>query len=281
MNCLHCQNPLPDKDAVCPVCGTTQEQYASKETLAESASTLQEAVTQETPKPEEVASSVTRTDRPFSLIATSVCLSRTLGIPRFNPPIRATTLFSIWAFLLGPIYYLFAGMWRKAIVVAVLMVPIRFSFYFDNDNAQLLHFLSEEYGLFTLALEILSIIFALLYCLGRRFSAFLAATAFLGLFVFGEVHLDYLNLGVGSAFTWLNSRFVWEALCTVGVFSLLSRSPVSSACTLLIGLSFWQAGLPIATLPPVVLPVLLAVFCGMMATYDRYRARVLRKKFWW
>lgn len=285
MNCPQCQNPLSDNASVCAVCGTAREQNAFEKTHEEPVSALHEIIAQKTPvEPEKTVApvpSITRTDRLFSLIAASVCLSRTFGVPNFSPHIRATTLFNFWAFLLGPLYYLFTGMWRKAIVIALLMVPIRFFFYVDNDNAPLRHFLSEEYGLFTLAVEILCIVFVLLYCLGRRFSAFLAATAFLGVFIFGEIHLGYLNLGISSAFAWFNSRFVWEALCSVGFFSLLARRPVDSACTLLVGLAFWQAGLPITTLPPEILPALLAVLCGMMATYDRYRLRVLHKTFWW
>ncbi|MEG2004973.1 MAG: zinc-ribbon domain-containing protein [Bilophila sp.] len=272
MHCPQCRESLPDGVSLCPVCGATLAVGAPPASTPDTASAASPAGT---------SASASRTNRLFSIIAASVCTSQRFGIARFKPPIRATTLFSAWAFLFGPLYFLCVGLWRKSLTLALLMAGTRLPLLMDSDTRQLLSFLNDAYGLFSVALNFLSVLFTLLFCLGHRFLASLVALVFVFVFIDGEMRLEHLDLGISSAFVWFNSGCVWESVCALGFFCLLDRRLVGTVCSLLSGLLLWQAGLPIATLPPVILPALLTVLCGMMATYDRYRTRVLHQTFWW
>ncbi|MFR1532276.1 MAG: hypothetical protein ACLSTO_00335 [Bilophila wadsworthia] len=58
----------------------------------------------------------------------------------------------------------------------------------------------------------------------------------------------------------------------------LGRCWLGFAAILIDGLALWYVGclnLPVPVLPAAAFPV----FCGMMATYDRYRKDVLRRRF--
>ena len=93
--------------------------------------------------------------------------------------------------------------------------------------------------------------------------------------------LRYIGPGFGTAYAWLNMSIIWKALFQAGLFSLLGRCWLGLAVILIDGLALWYVGLPL-NLPVSVLPAAaFPVFCGMMATYDRYRKDVLRETFWW
>ena len=70
-----------------------------------------------------------------------------------------------------------------------------------------------------------------------------------------------------------------EALFQAGLFSLLGRCWLGFAAILIDGLALWYVGLPL-NLPVSVLPAAaFPVFCGMMATYDRYRRMYCGRRF--
>lgn len=101
--------------------------------------------------------------------------------------------------------------------------------------------------------------------------------------MYGSFHTErlYIGLGFGTAYAWLNMSIIWKALFQAGLFSLLGRCWLGFAAILIDGLALWYVGLPL-NLPVSVLPAAaFPVFCGMMATYDRYRKDVLRETFWW
>ena len=201
----------------------------------------------------------------FEAIASSTLTGRFFGVPFFRPSVSPALLFNVWAYLLAVGLFLYAP----------LILP--------TDASALTDILIEAYTPYYQALQALALLFVLLFCLGRGFWALLAFLTFAAVFLYGSFHTErlYIGLGFGTAYAWLNMSIIWKALFQAGLFSLLGRCWLGFAAILIDGLALWYVGLPL-NLPVSVLPAAaFPVFCGMMATYDRYRKDVLRETFWW
>ena len=174
-----------------------------------------------------------------------------------------------------------------ALAQAALLLAVGLFLYapliLPTDASALTDILIEAYTPYYQALQALALLFVLLFCLGRGFWALLAFLTFAAVFLYGSFHTErlYIGLGFGTAYAWLNMSIIWKALFQAGLFSLLGRCWLGFAAILIDGLALWYVGLPL-NLPVSVLPAAaFPVFCGMMATYDRYRKDVLRETFWW
>jgi hypothetical protein len=182
----------------------------------------------------------------------------------------------------GFAFFLF-GLWRKGIVLLAVGLFLYAPLILPTDASALTDILIEAYTPYYQALQALALLFVLLFCLGRGFWALLAFLTFAAVFLYGSFHTErlYIGLGFGTAYAWLNMSIIWKALFQAGLFSLLGRCWLGFAAILIDGLALWYVGLPL-NLPVSVLPAAaFPVFCGMMATYDRYRKDVLRETFWW
>ncbi len=219
----------------------------------------------------------------FEAIASSTLAGRFFGVPFFRPSVSPALLFNVWAYLLGPFAFFLFGLWRKGIVLLAAGLFLYSPLILPTDTSALTDILIEAYTPYYQALQALALLFVPLFCLGRGFWALLAFLIFTAFFLYGAFHTEYLYLGsgLGTAYAWLNIGIVWKALFQAGLFSLLGRNWQALAVVLIDGIAIWYIGLPfnlsISTLPAAAFPV----FCGMMATYDRYRKDVLRETFWW
>ena len=204
-----------------------------------------------------------------------------LGIPLYPSSLNCSLLFNPWAWLFGPFYYLFRGMWRKALSLLPLALCCQIVPLFHADDAVLRDILAEEYAVPYLSLMALSILFSLFYCMGRTVLAAATAVVVVALFMGGPYIVDPLDLGGFSAFAWLCSGPIWFAIGRVCLFSLLGRNWIVAAVLLAMCGGLLVTGMPIGfscwEIPQLVFPV----WCGMMGTWDRYRSRHLKQKFWW
>ena len=217
----------------------------------------------------------------FSILAQSIKSSEFLGIPFFSPSIRATRLFNVWAYLLGPFYYFFRGMWRKGLALTGLGLLCYLPLFLPTDSYYLRQLLVEEYAPFYTGLNVLSLLFVMLLCSGHGFTASLAAFVFFVCFGMGEMTAPILDLGYSSAFSWLHASIFWTALFRVALFYLLGRRALAFILSCCVGGCAFIFALP--GLPPLQHVGLLAypIWCGMMATYDFYRHKELSERFWW
>ena len=217
----------------------------------------------------------------FEAIASSTLTGRFFGVPFFRPSVSPALLFNVWAYLLGPFAFFLFGLWRKGIVLLAVGLFLYAPLILPTDASALTDILIEAYTPYYQALQALALLFVLLFCLGRGFWALLAFLTFAAVFLYGSFHTErlYIGLGFGTAYAWLNMSIIWKALFQAGLFSLLGRCWLGFAAILIDGLALWYVGLnlPVSVLPAAAFPV----FCGMMATYDRYRKDVLRETFWW
>lgn len=235
-----------------------------------------------TPSPSEAeALPFADADRRFALIASSACTGRFLGVPFFRPSLPAEALFNVWAFLLGPFAFFAFGLWRKGLVLlgagAFIFVPT----LLPTDVSPLASILREAYTPFPQALQALSLTFVALWCRGRRWWATLTGLAFAGLFIAGDLHVPPLDFKPGSGFVWLNAPMFWNALLQAEAFSLLAGRWAAALVFPLLGAAFWYGGVPLYLFLYALPAVFYPLFCGMMATYDLYRKKVLHEVFWW
>lgn len=220
-------------------------------------------------------------DRRFAAIAAGVLTGRFFGVPFFNPPVSPTVLFNVWAYLLGPFFFLFAGLWRKGLILLVVGALLYAPGLLPSDVSALVSILVEEYTPYHQALQGLALLLVAFACTGRSVLSLLVALLFMALFVYGALATRYLDLGIASAYVWLNAGIIWKALFQLCLFALLgSRWSVLAAALLAAG-AFFSVGLPV-DLPLHVFPAAaFPVFCGMMATFDLYRKKLLGERFWW
>ena len=227
---------------------------------------------------------VPRPDSPnpphFALIAESVRTGCFLGVPSFRPSVASAALFNPWAYLFGPLFFFVCGLWRKGLVLSCVGIVCYLPLLFGTDNA-LARILLEEYAIPHLALIALGQLFVVLCCMGQHFYAALTAILFTALFLGSEPYVRSLDLGFCTALVWLNAPLVWQAMGRVALFFLLDRHWTAALVPCAAGVCFWFLGLPrlteYAALPALAYPV----FCGMMATWDLYRKRILHQTFWW
>lgn len=219
----------------------------------------------------------------FDAIASSTLTGRFFGVPFFRPSVSAALLFNVWAYLLGPFAFFLFGLWRKGIVLLIVGLFLYAPLFLPTDASVLTDILIETYTPYYQALQALALLFVLLFCLGRGFWALLVFLSFVAVFLYGAVHVEHLYFGVGfgTSYVWLTMNIVWKALFQTGIFSLFGRGWTGLTIILIEGAAIWYLGLPL-NLPVSVLPAaVFPIFCGMMATYDRYRKDVLRETFWW
>ncbi len=219
----------------------------------------------------------------FDALAASVLLRRFFGVPFFRPPVSSARLFDIWAYLLGPLAFLASGLWRKGLVLSGIALFLYAPLLLPSDVSALVAALVEAYTPYHQLLEGLSLIFVLLFCTGKPYAALLALLLFSAVFLYGALHTAPLYLGPrhGLAYVWLSTGLIWQALFQASLAALLGLRLAALAVLLLVGAGLRFLGfpldLPLAALPAAAFPV----FCGMMATYDRYRKDVLHEIFWW
>lgn len=216
------------------------------------------------------------------------------GIPLFAasaPACRgaAGVCFNAWAYLLGPLYYLFRGMWRKALslclffCVTVIVPGMACGMWAEADGSGALReILDETYAEPGLVLAVLGVLFPLCVGLGRTVWAGLTAVALAAVFLWGERTCLFLDLGAFSGFVWANAPFVWQALTGAGLFCLLARR--FAACLAVAGaaLGLWGVGFPFSFLDlPLIPEMLFHLLCGMSAARDLWRHRESGARFWW
>lgn len=203
-----------------------------------------------------------------------------LGIPSFDPPVSPTVLFNPWAYLFGPLYFLVQGMWRKGLSLTLIWILCQIPSLFP-EHIPLQQALIEEYAVPYLLLMALSALFTLLFCMGQQLASTISAALFGVILAGSHAFINPLSLGNFSAFIWLNAGLLWTALGRVFLFSLLGKNLLMLAVTGGTGilLYFFHFPLTIAMneLPSLAFPI----FCGMMGSYDLYRAKCLKQKFWW
>lgn len=221
-------------------------------------------------------------EQQWERIAAGYCCRCFPGIPVCHPSISSSLLFSGWAFLFGPFYYLFTGMWRKALVLGFLtLLSLFIPLGTASDAVALFAILSVEYAWPALALKVLGLVGIVLFCSGCRELA-LGITLMFGIVFFqASFAVRPLLLDNVSAFVWLGSSTVWLTLLQLGFFSLFARHEFWLLLVLLVGIGFWLLGLPPVTLPDMLPSALLSMLAGCMGVYDRYRFRVLKETFWW
>ena len=203
-----------------------------------------------------------------------------LGIPSFDPPVSPTLLFNPWAYLFGPLYFLVQGMWRKGLSLALLWILCQVPSLF-SEHIPLQQALIEEYAVPYLLLMALSALFTLLFCMGQQLASTISAALFGVLLAGSHAFINPLSLGNFSAFVWLNAGLLWTALGRVFLFSLLGKNLLMLAVTAGTGIVLYLLNFPL-TLAMNELPSLaFPIFCGMMGSYDLYRAKCLKQKFWW
>lgn len=215
-------------------------------------------------------------------IASGHCSRCFPGIPVCHPSISASLLFSGWAFLFGPFYYLLTGMWRKGLTLGSLyFLSVFIPLGTTSDAVALFSILSEEYIWPSLALEILGLAGIVLFCSGYRELALGIALVFGMVFFYVSMTVRPLQIDTLSAFVWLSSSTIWLALLRLGFFSLFARREMWLLLIILAGIGFWRLGLPPATLPDMLPSAFLSMLAGSMGVYDRYRSRILKETFWW
>ena len=220
-------------------------------------------------------------DRRFAAIAAGVLTGRFFGVPFFNPPVNPTVLFNVWAYLLGPFFFLFAGLWRKGLILLVIGALLYAPGLLPSDVSALVSILVEEYTPYHQALQGLALLLVAFACTGRSVLSLLVALLFMALFVYGALATRYLDLGIASAYVWLNAGIIWKALFQLCLFALLGSRWIVLAAALLAAGAFFSVGLPV-DLPLHVFPAAaFPVFCGMMAAFDLYRKKLLGERFWW
>ncbi len=227
--------------------------------------------------------------RHFSLFHAAVHVRSLLGIPFFEPPIPVTLFFNIWAYVLGPLYYFFQRLWRKALtLIFIFLICIFLSELlinltgFGEYSAALREILRETYAGPAFGLAILSFAFPMFVALGRDIVAILTAFAFTGVFLWGESCSPYLAFDHFSGFVWFSAPYVWRALAGAGIFCFLIRRFVVFWSLAILMLILWYAGLPLSvSIWPWMLEIFFHLLCGMTANWDVYRHRTLGERFWW
>lgn len=227
--------------------------------------------------------------RDFSLFDSAAHVRSMCGIPFFEPPIPVAHFFNIWAYVLGPLYYFFYRLWRKALtLVFIFLVSVFFFELFvslaglGEHSAALREILHETYVGPGFCLAVLSFVFPVFIALGRDFVAFLTASAFAAVFWWGEFRCPYLSFDDISGFVWFGAPYAWRALAGAGLFCLLARRIVMFLGLAALMLLLWYAGLPLSiSIWPWLLEIFFHLLCGMTATWDVYRHRIRGERFWW
>lgn len=227
--------------------------------------------------------------RRFRLLAQSEPKGVFFGVPSFDPPIDATRLFNGWAYVLGPFYYLGKGMWRKALVLALLVLAVAVVNGLVSaprtalgGEVLLREALLEEYAGAGYTLMLLGFLFPLCVGLGKNLWAGLVACAFVAVFLWGEVRYPYLDMGPFSGFFWLNALPIWSGFAGAALFFLLARHFAAFLAFVALLLLAWGLGLPFSAVSCLEFPrVVIDLLCGMSATWDLYRIRVRHERFWW
>ncbi len=226
---------------------------------------------------------VPASEPPFDALAASVLTGRFFGVPFFRPSIDAARLFDVWAYLLGPFAFFCFGLWRKGLLLLAVGLFLYAPLILPSDVSPLVSVLAEAYSPYGQMLEGLSLVFVLLFCLGRNRFAVCALAVFSAVFVYGALQAEPLYLGPehGLAYVWFAMGTVWKAFFQSALAAVLGLRFQALVLILLAGAGLRFLGfpleLPLASLPAAAFPV----FCGMMATYDRYRKAVLGETFWW
>ena len=188
-------------------------------------------------------------------------------------------LFNAWAFVFGPLYYFCFGLWRKGLILLALFILPLFS---PDDGAALARILGAEYAGTGTLFAAAGLLFSVLLYSGRTVAALITAALTLGAALYVHPRLPYLDLGVSSGFIWLLSRSIWPVIGATLFFYALTRNVPAVLSTLLAAAVFYKIGFPPQGVSiPLLLSDMIRVLPGLMATRDRFRRVILRKKFWW
>lgn len=224
-----------------------------------------------------------RGDSRFDTIARSVLIRRFFGVPFFRPAVSPALLFDSWAFLFGPLPFLFSGMWRKGLVLLLAGLFLYAPLFLPTDTSALTAAFTEAYTPYPQLLAGLSLLLVLCAGSGRLPAALLTISAISAVFLYGLLHVEHLYLGErhGMAYVWLCTAPVWKSLFQLLVLGALGLRPILLLATTLAAAGLFLLGIPlnipVASLPAAAFPV----FCAMMATYDRFRRNVRGETFWW
>jgi len=188
-------------------------------------------------------------------------------------------LFSPWAFLFGPFWYLYRGLWRKALLLLPLWgVPA----LLPDDGYALAGMTAAAQPGVEAAVYATGFAFMLLLFSGRHVAALFTALFGLAGLMYGEIHFPYLDVGVSSAFMWLAARRVWPVAAACALYYGLMRRPVGfSAVLAAVPLLIWF-GLPVEGLcPPLIADAVIRTFVGLSAVRDAFRREIRGRTFWW
>lgn len=180
---------------------------------------------------------------------------------------HAAEVFSAWAFLFGPLYYLRFRLWRKGLLWLLLWaVPT----LLPDDSAALARIVSVAYPGTDLAAAVLSPLFLILLFSGRLSAALLtAAVACCGL-LYGVKTVVHLDLGIAGGFIWLVSRRIWPVAAAALLFYTLRRNLAGLALSAAAILFLLCSGLPVQGLSlPLTAETLLRTAAGLAAPRDR------------
>ncbi len=207
---------------------------------------------------------------------------RFFGLPSFEPTLHDCHLFSVWAVFLGPFYYFFTGMWRKALLACLIFLLLMvIEQYLSLEAYALEAIIIETYPLSYFFLSLSSLLMILLLCKGYSLLPFLLALG-ISFFVFiTHSSVPYLHIGVSSAFMWMVGGFIALVFVMLSFVHFLRRNYFLLTVCLLHLLFFSFAGVPYSfewyRLPTLA----FALFLGSQGIWDRYRHSVLGERFWW
>ncbi len=188
-------------------------------------------------------------------------------------------LFSPWAFLFGPFWYLWRGLWRKALLLLPLwVVPA----LLPDDGHALAGIAAGAQPGTEAAVYGTGLAFLLLLFSGRRVAALFTALVGLAGLLYGEIHFPYLDFGVSSAFMWLAARQVWPLPAACALYYGLTRRPVGVLVSLAAVPALLQFGLPAEGLClPLIADAAIRTLVGLSAVRDAFRREIRGETFWW
>lgn len=199
-----------------------------------------------------------------------VTYSRFLGLPSFIPPIPEPDLFNPLAYLFGSIYYLYKGIWRKALLLLALNIPNIFqSFPIIHPP--------------TTSLEILSSLCLVLGNVILCIAIFLQYTEIIiGLIaLLIPIFIYYCFLSINNNVSVIATISFWSTLTSLFIFFLLRKKNKQLVLILLVGIIGWMLGISPQTLSWSFFAVLPYTIAGIMGKYDIYRSKVLHETFYW
>lgn len=193
-----------------------------------------------------------------------------LGLPSFTPPISDSTLFNPLSYLFGSIYYLYKGIWRKALILLALNTPTIF---------QPLPIILP----LTTPLEIISSICLVVGCFILCMMIFLQYTeVIIGLIILLlPIFIYYCFFSINQHISIIATISFWSTLTSLFIFFLLRKKNKQLVLILLIGIIGWMAGISPQTLLWSFFTVLPYTLAGIMSKYDVYRSKVLHETFYW